>query len=328
MNVLVTGGAGYIGSCTVEALLARGDAVTVLDNLSTGHAGALFPEAAFHEADLLDTVCVTEILRAVRPEAVVHFAAFSLVAESVADPAKYLRNNVGGTVSLLEAMRAAGVGKLVFSSTAAVYGEPESVPINEDHRTAPGNPYGLTKRFMEQAMDACAAAYGLRHVCLRYFNAAGATARRGEAHACETHLIPIVLQVALGQREHVQIFGDDYDTPDGTCVRDYIHVEDLAAAHLLALDYLCAGGGPLVCNLGNGNGYSVREVIAVCRKVTGHAIPAVAAPRRPGDPARLVASSARARQVLGWQPRKPGLREIVEDAWRWHRANPQGYTVS
>jgi len=327
MHVLVTGGAGYIGSCTVEALLARGDAVTVLDNLSTGHAAALFPEAAFHEADLLDTVRVTEILRAARPEAVVHFAAFSLVGESVADPAKYLRNNVGGTVSLLEAMRAAGVEKLVFSSTAAVYGEPESVPITEDHRAAPSNPYGLTKRFMEQAMDACAAAYGLRHVCLRYFNAAGATAQRGEAHACETHLIPIVLQVALGQREHVQIFGDDYDTPDGTCVRDYIHVEDLAAAHLLALDYLRAGGGPLVCNLGNGNGYSVREVIAVCREVTGHAIPAVAAPRRPGDPARLVASSARAQQVLGWQPRKPSLREIVEDAWRWHRANPQGYTV-
>ncbi len=325
MKVLVTGGAGYIGSVTVESLLARGDDVAVLDNLATGHRAALFPGAAFHEADLLDTKRVTEILRGGGFDAVVHFAAFSLVGESVADPEKYMGNNVCGTLSLLAAMRAAGVGSIVFSSTAATYGEPAQIPITEDLPTRPTNPYGLTKLFMEQAMETYGAAYGLRSVCLRYFNAAGATARRGEHHRTETHLIPLVLQVAMGRRPHIGIFGTDYDTPDGTCVRDYIHVEDLAAAHLGALDHLGRGGDSLKCNLGNGDGYSVREVIEVCRRITGHAIPSVELPRRAGDPARLVASSQRARSVLGWNPQKADLPTIVTDAWKWHRANPDGY---
>jgi UDP-glucose 4-epimerase len=325
MTVLVTGGAGYIGSVTVEALLARGDSVVVVDNLATGHRGALFPEVPFVEADLRDTARLAATMRERAVDSVVHFAAFSLVAESVKDPAKYLHNNVGGTVSLLDAMRKEGVGRIVFSSTAATYGEPESTPITEDQRTAPTNPYGLTKLFMEQAMDAYGAAYGLRAVCLRYFNAAGATARRGEAHNPETHLIPIVLQAALGRREEVKVYGTDYPTPDGSCVRDYIHVGDLADAHLLALAHLASGGAPLKCNLGNGNGFSVREVIEVCREVTDRDIRAVDAPRRAGDPARLVASSARAREALGWSPRRGDLRTIVEDAWRWHSARPDGY---
>lgn len=325
MRVLVTGGAGYIGSATVEALLDRGDEVMVLDNLSTGHRGALFPEAAFVEADLRDTAAVQRALRAHGAEAVVHFAAFSLVGESVADPAKYMDNNVGGTLSLLAAMRAVGVGRLVFSSTAATYGEPARIPITEDLPTAPTNPYGLTKRFMEQAMECYAAAYGLRFVALRYFNACGATRRRGEDHRPESHLIPLVLQVALGQREYISIFGTDYDTPDGTCIRDYIHLYDLAEAHLRALDYLAAGGAPLICNLGNGSGYSVREVIDVCRAVTGRPIAVREAPRRPGDPSRLVADATRAREALGWVPRRGDLRDIVADAWAWHLAHPRGY---
>lgn len=324
--VLVTGGAGYIGSVTVEALLARGERVVIVDNLSTGHRCAVPDAVDFRTLDLRDADAMARVLLQTNADAVIHFAAASLVGESVRDPAKYLENNVIGTLSLLNGMRRAGVDTIVFSSTAAVYGEPEEIPIPETHRKAPANPYGLTKRFMEQAMESYAAAYGLKPAFLRYFNAAGASATHGEHHDPESHLIPLVLQVALGQREHIQIFGSDYDTPDGTCIRDYIHVEDLAQAHLLALDHLRAGKeAPLVCNLGNGTGYSVKEVIDVCRAVTGHAIAVVEGPRRPGDPSRLIASAKKAREILGWEPKKPQLRTIVEDAWRWHLANPQGY---
>lgn len=325
MKVLVTGGAGYIGSVTVEALLARGDEVLVVDNLSTGHEGALFPAARFEPVDILDTAKMSALMKKNGTEAVVHFAAFSLVPESVEKPGEYIRNNVGGTVSLLDAMRDAGVPGIVFSSTAAVYGEPKSIPIAEDEATSPTNPYGMTKRFMEQAMEAYEKACGLRHVCLRYFNAAGASQQRGEAHKIETHLIPIILQVALGKRDSIQICGTDYNTPDGTCVRDYIHVEDLASAHLLALDHLARGGPSLKCNLGNGQGYSVRQVIEVCREVTGHKIPSIDAPKRQGDPAKLVASSHLAHDVLGWKSQKGNLKTIVEDAWRWHSTHPTGY---
>lgn len=325
MNILVTGGAGYIGSVTVEALRRRGDDLIVVDNLSTGHRAALMHEVGFYEIDIANRARMAAVMRDHDVQAVVHFAAFSLVGESVNDPEKYFRNNVMGTLELLSAMREANVKMIVFSSTAATYGEPERLPLTEDHPTHPVNPYGLTKRVMERAMECFGAAYGLRSVCLRYFNASGASAERGEDHRPETHLIPLVLQVALGLRAEVKIFGTDYDTPDGTCVRDYIHVEDLAAAHVAALDYLAAGNEPLICNLGNGNGYSVREVIDVCRRVTGREIRAAEAPRRAGDPARLVASADRAREVLGWQPKKASLRAIVEDAWQWHQANPQGY---
>ena len=325
MTTLVTGGAGYIGSCTVQALLERGEKVVVIDNLLTGYEAAVFPEAAFYETDIHDIVKVQEILETHEVDAVVHFAAFSQVGESCVDPSKYMQNNVGGTLCLLEAMNTCKVHKIVFSSTAAVYGIPQAVPIKEDFPTQPINPYGLTKRFMEQAMETFDTAYGLKSVCLRYFNAAGATDQRGEAHKPETHLIPLVLQVALGQRENIKIFGEDYDTPDGTCIRDYIHVEDLASAHLKALDYLREGGDSIKCNLGNGNGYSVKQVIDVCREVTGHKIPAIVAERRPGDPARLVATSSRAQSFLDWHPAKGDLKIIVEDAWRWHQSKPKGY---
>ncbi len=325
MNVLVTGGAGYIGSATVEALLARGDRVVVVDNLTTGHREAVFSEAVFAECGLHDTSKIEHLLRTHQIEAVVHFAAYSLVGESVKNPGKYIENNVGGSISLFTAMKNAGVNKLAFSSTAAVYGEPLETPLTEDHPTTPINPYGMTKRFIEQTIDAFGTAHGLRGVCLRYFNAAGATQQRGEDHTPESHLIPLVLQVALGQRESIHIFGNDYSTPDGTCVRDYVHVEDLASAHLNALDYLASGGESLKCNLGNGEGHSVRQVIDTCREVTGHPIPAIESPRRAGDPAMLVASSALARRVLRWIPQKGDLRAIVEDAWRWHRSHPQGY---
>jgi UDP-glucose 4-epimerase len=323
--ILVTGGAGYIGSVTVEALTRRGSDVMVVDNLSTGHEKALFASVPFHKLDLHETEALTRLMQEYAVEAVVHFAAFSLVGESVSDPGKYMNNNVGGTISLLDAMRTAGVPLIVFSSTAATYGEPQAVPIAEDQPTIPTNPYGLTKRFMEQVMEVYGSAYGLRSVCLRYFNAAGASAVRGEDHRPETHLIPLVLQVAQGKRPHVQIYGDDYATPDGTCLRDYIHVEDLASAHLDAVDYLTRGGESLKCNLGNGSGYSVRQVIDVCREVTGHAIPEVVAARRPGDPARLIASSALAQRVLGWQIRRSDLNVIVDDAWRWRQDHPEGY---
>ncbi|MFI9026438.1 UDP-glucose 4-epimerase GalE [Streptomyces sp. NPDC053560] len=307
---LVTGGAGYVGSVVAAHLLEAGHEVVVLDDLSTGHregvpAGAEFIEGRIQDAGKwLDRSF----------DAVLHFAAFSQVGESVVDPEKYWRNNVGGTMDLLAAMRVAGVRTLVFSSTAATYGEPVNTPITETDPTAPTSPYGASKLAVDHMISGECAAHGLAAVSLRYFNVAGAYGDCGERHDPESHLIPLVLQVAQGRREHISVFGDDYPTPDGTCVRDYIHVADLADAHLLALDAATAGEH-LICNLGNGNGFSVREVIETVRKVTGHPVPEVVAPRRGGDPAVLVASAQTATDRLGWQPRRADLSGIVADAW-------------
>ena len=325
MNILVTGGAGYIGSATVEHLVAKEHRVHVIDNLVTGHRAAVHPDATFHRLDIRQTPLLIEYLQANAIDSVVHFAAVSLVGESVTNPAKYMDNNVVGTLSLLEAMRVAKVNHIVFSSTAATYGEPTYMPLDEAHPTKPTNPYGLTKLIIEQAMATYAAAYGLRFVALRYFNACGATAERGEHHDPETHLIPVILQVALGQRPHISVYGTDYDTPDGSCVRDYIHVIDLGDAHLRALTYLKDGGDSLVCNLGNGSGYSVRQVIDTCRSVSGRTIPVVEGPRRAGDPSRLIANAGLAKARLGWVPTYGELDRIIADAWRWHSANPKGY---
>ncbi|MFG1809136.1 UDP-glucose 4-epimerase GalE [Streptomyces sp. NPDC049040] len=309
-KLLVTGGAGYVGGVVAARLLEAGHRVTVLDDLSTGFregvpAGADFVEGRIQEAaKVLDGSY----------DAVLHFAASSQVGESVADPAKYWRNNVGGTLELLDAMRESGVRTLVFSSTAATYGEPATVPITEDSVTAPTNPYGATKLAVDHMIGAECAAHGLAAVSLRYFNVAGAYGSHGERHDPESHLIPLVLQVAQGRRESIAVYGDDYPTPDGTCLRDYIHVADLAEAHLLALDH-AAAGEHLICNLGNGSGFSVREVVDTVRQVTGHPIPAVTQPRRAGDPAILVASAQRAHDRLGWRPTRTDLADIVRDAW-------------
>jgi UDP-glucose 4-epimerase len=321
MRVLVTGGAGYVGSVVCEHLVAAGHAVVVYDNLSTGHRDAVVAGARLVEGDILDGERLTRTLREEAADAVMHFAADALVGESVAEPARYYRTNVVGGLTVLDAMRAAGTRLLVFSSSAAVYGAPETPLIEEDDPTAPTNPYGETKLAFEKAARWYARAYGLRATSLRYFNAAGATATRGERHERETHLIPLVLQVAAGARAHVDILGDDYPTPDGTCLRDYVHVSDLASAHLLALDALAGGAPGGVYNLGGGGGFSVREVIDVARRVTGHAIPVRAAARRPGDPPRLVASSARAKAALGWTPARQSLEVIVESAWQWMRGH-------
>ncbi|WKU45237.1 UDP-glucose 4-epimerase GalE [Streptomyces sp. VNUA116] len=315
---LVTGGAGYVGSVVAAHLLAAGHAVTVLDDLSTGHRAAVPEGAAFIHGRVQDAGQWLDSSY----DAVLHFAAFSQVGQSVADPEPYWRNNVGGTADLLAAMRDAGVRTLVFSSTAATYGEPAAVPITEDAPTAPTNPYGATKLAVDHMIGGECAAHGLAAVSLRYFNVAGAHGRYGERHAPETHLIPLVLQVARGEREAIAVYGDDYPTPDGTCVRDYIHVADLAEAHLLALS-AARDGEHLICNLGNGNGFSVHEVIETVRKVTGHPVPQTAAPRRPGDPAVLVASAERARETLGWTPRRPDLAGIVADAWEFARRGPE-----
>ncbi|WP_367138126.1 MULTISPECIES: UDP-glucose 4-epimerase GalE [Streptomyces] len=315
---LVTGGAGYVGSVVAAHLLAAGHTVTVLDDLSTGHRAAVPEGAAFIRGRVQDAGQWLDSSY----DAVLHFAAFSQVGQSVADPEPYWRNNVGGTADLLAAMRDAGVRTLVFSSTAATYGEPAAVPITEDAPTAPTNPYGATKLAVDHMIGGECAAHGLAAVSLRYFNVAGAYGPYGERHAPETHLIPIVLQVARGEREAVAVYGDDYPTPDGTCVRDYIHVADLAEAHLLALS-AARDGEHLICNLGNGNGFSVHEVIETVRKVTGHPVPQTAGPRRPGDPAVLVASAERARETLGWTPRRPDLAGIVADAWEFARRGPE-----
>jgi UDP-glucose 4-epimerase len=320
MRIAVTGGAGYIGSVVVEVLLDDGHDVLALDNLSKGHRDAV-PARALVEMDLLDTAAVTSRLEAFRCDAVIHMAADSLVGESVAEPAKYYRNNVVAGLSLLDAMRGAGVWRLVFSSTAAVYGEPAKQPIDESDPTQPTNPYGETKLAFERALWWYARAYGLSSISLRYFNAAGATRRNGERHDPETHLIPLVLQTAAGRLPHVMLFGSDYPTPDGTCVRDYIHVEDLARAHVLALDALPDRGRCASYNLGcGGRGYSVREVIDTAARVTGRPIPIELAPRRAGDPAVLIASSDRIRRDLGWMPRLQALDRIIDSAWQWMRA--------
>ena len=322
MKLLVTGGAGYIGSVVASQLLAAGHDVTVLDSLDRGHRDAVPDGAEIVHADLLDQAATTAAL-AGGFDGVLHFAALALVGESVEHPERYWRTNVAGTLNLLDAMRAAGVGRLVFSSTAACYGEPESVPIQETDTEKPTNPYGESKVAVDRMIATECAAHGLGAVSLRYFNVAGASGHLGEHHEPETHLIPNVLGVALGKRERVDVFGTDYPTEDGTAVRDYLHIEDLADAHVRAIENTEAGVHHIF-NLGNGAGFSVQQVVEVARKVTGHPIPVNESPRRPGDPARLVASSARIREQLGWEP-KHDLERIVGDAWAWHQAHPSGY---
>mgnify|MGYP003402971767 FL=1 len=304
MKLLVLGGAGYIGSHTATELLDNGHEVVIADNLVTGYREAVPEKATFYQGDLRDKDFLVDLLKKEKVDAVIHFAAFSLVGESVTNPLKYYENNLYGTKVLLDAMIETGVDKIVFSSTAATYGEPENIPILESDRTCPTNPYGETKLAMEKMISWAAKAHGLHFVSLRYFNACGAhkSGKIGEAHNPESHLIPLVLQVPNGKREFVSIYGNDYDTPDGTCIRDYIHVTDLAKAHILAVEYLMNGGESDIFNLGNGVGYSVKEVIETARKVTGHPIPAKEEARRAGDPARLVASGEKARKILGWEP--------------------------
>ncbi len=326
MRILVVGGAGYVGSTSVETFVAAGHAVTVYDNLSTGHRESVLPAARLVIGEIHDTPLLERVLREERIEAVLHCAARSLVGESMADPALYYHANVAGGVSLLDAMKRAGVDRLVYSSTAAVYGEPRRVPIAEADRTQPINPYGETKLAFEGAMRWFAAAHDFRAISLRYFNVAGATERNGEDHEPETHLVPLVLRVAAGEASHVQIFGQDYPTPDGTCIRDFIHVRDLGNAHLLALEATGEGDPSLeVYNLGSAAGFSVREVVEAARRVTGRAIPARVVKRRSGDPPVLVASSRRARRELGWQPQHSKLDEMLGDAWTWRASHPDGY---
>ncbi len=324
MNVLVTGGAGYIGSVVVAELLRAGHRITVYDNLVHGYRAAVPHEIEFVEGDVADAARIVESLRRGRIDAVMHFAALIEAGESMKFPERFFRNNTASTLSLLEAMLAQGVKRLVFSSTAALYGDPENIPIRETDRLLPTNAYGESKLLVERMLDWFHRIHGLRYASLRYFNAAGATETLGEVHRPESHLIPLILQVALGQRESISIFGTDYPTRDGTCIRDYIHVVDLAAAHVLALEAL-GEREQMIYNLGNGRGFSVREVVEVARRVTGHAIPAVETPRRPGDPAVLVASSEKIQRELQWQPRYAGLETIIASAWRWHRAHPHGY---
>ena len=328
MKLLVLGGAGYIGSHTATELLDNGHEVVIADNLVTGYREAVPEKATFYQGDLRDKDFLVDLLTKEKVDAVIHFAAFSLVGESVTNPLKYYENNLYGTKVLLDAMIETGVDKIVFSSTAATYGEPENIPILESDRTCPTNPYGETKLAMEKMISWAAKAHGLHFVSLRYFNACGAhkSGKIGEAHNPESHLIPLVLQVPNGKREFVSIYGNDYDTPDGTCVRDYIHVTDLAKAHILAVEYLMNGGESDIFNLGNGVGYSVKEVIETARKVTGHPIPAKEEARRAGDPARLVASGEKARKILGWEPEIKDLADIISSAWKWHKAHRDGYS--
>lgn len=329
MSVLIIGGAGYIGSHAVAALLARGEDVVVLDNLYQGHKAAVLGGKLI-VGDIRDSAVLDDVFQNHQIDSVIHFAANSLVGESMTDPGKYYNNNVYGTLCLLEKMKEYNVKRIVFSSTAACYGEPEEIPITESSRTLPTNAYGQTKLAMEQMMKWFDHAYGIKWISLRYFNAAGALAdaRIGEDHSPESHLIPLILQVALNQRAHISVFGDDYPTADGTCIRDYIHVSDLADAHVLAVDKLREGAVSNIYNLGNGEGFSVLEVIEQVRAVTGHAIPVKMEGRRAGDPAILIASSERARNELGWKPSRNNLRVIIEDAWRWHSNHPKGYNDS
>ncbi|WP_022819203.1 UDP-glucose 4-epimerase GalE [Fusobacterium russii] len=327
MAILVCGGAGYIGSHVVKLLVEDSQKVVVVDNLETGHVDAVDERAILEIGDLKDEEFLDRVFSKHKIDGVIDFAAFSLVGESVGEPLKYFENNFYGTLCLLKAMKKYEVNNIVFSSTAATYGEAENMPILETDRTEPTNPYGESKLAVEKMFKWAANAYGLKYTVLRYFNVAGAypTGEIGEAHSCETHLIPIILQVALGQREKIAIYGDDYPTEDGTCIRDYIHVMDLADAHLLALNRLKNGGDNQVFNLGNGEGFSVKQVIEVARKITGHKIPAEVSPRRAGDPAKLIASSKKATEILKWKPKYNKLEQIIESAWNWHKKNPNGY---
>ncbi|EFM10522.1 UDP-glucose 4-epimerase [Paenibacillus curdlanolyticus YK9] len=326
MAVLVTGGAGYIGSHTVAALHERGEEIVIVDNLQQGHRDAILG-GKLYVGDLRDEAFLDHVFSENEIDSVIHFAANSLVGESMTNPGKYYHNNVYGTLCLLEAMNKHGVKRIVFSSTAATYGEPERVPIAESDRTMPTNTYGETKLAMEKMMKWFDTAHGIRYVSLRYFNAAGAheSGKIGEDHSPETHLVPIVLQAALGQRSHISVFGEDYSTEDGTCVRDYVHVSDLADAHILAVDRLRREEASAIYNLGSGQGFSVKQVIDIARAVTERDIPVVYEARRSGDPAVLIASSERARQELGWEPKRDKLEDIIRSAWQWHLANPQGY---
>ncbi len=327
MATLVCGGAGYIGSHTVAALVEAGEEVVVFDNLYKGHRGAVPEGVDLYVGDLRNPEDLDKVFTEKKIDAIIDFAADSLVGESVTDPLKYYDNNVYGTMCLLKKMVEYKVNYIVFSSTAATYGEPEQVPIKENDRTLPTNPYGETKLAVEKMLKWVDGAHGIKYTCLRYFNAAGAhiSGKIGEDHSPESHLIPIVLQVANGQRDQIMMFGDDYPTKDGTCVRDYIHVSDLSDAHVLALKRLMRGEDSAVFNLGNGTGFSVKEIVEIARKVTGHPIPAEVAPRRAGDPATLIASAEAATEALGWAPKYNSVEKIIETAWAWHKANPKGY---
>lgn len=324
MKVLITGGAGYIGSITVEQLILAGDQVVVFDNLYQGHRSAVHPEATFVQGDLKDRTAIDAALSAHRPEAIMHFASHTLVGESMQKPFLYLADNLTNGLNLLQSALEHGVKRFLLSSTANLFDQPERMPIDETERIVPGSPYGESKYILERLLAWLDRTQGLRYACLRYFNACGASAERGEHHDPETHIIPLILQVALGQRQEFTIFGDDYPTPDGTCVRDYVHVIDLAEAHILALHALEKGSRTY--NLGNGLGFSVRDVVEKARTVTGHPIPTRIVARRPGDPAVLVASSAKIRRELGWEPRYSDLQTILETAWQWHLSHPHGYT--
>ena len=328
MSILVCGGAGYIGSHTVRELQAAGEEVIIADNLSTGHKASINPAVKFYECDIRDKSALKKIFAENKIEAIFHFAAFIEAGESVKLPLKYFNNNVYGMQILLEAMTECGVDKIIFSSSAAVYGEPERIPIDEGDATFPVNPYGDSKLIMEIMMRRVSAAQGVRFVSLRYFNASGASVDGsiGEDHHPESHLIPLILQVPLGKRDHITVFGTDYPTPDGTCIRDYIHVLDLANAHICALNYLRNGGESNFFNLGTGHGFSVKEIIDAAEKVTGLKIKTELGARRPGDPARLIASGEKARRILNWTPRFDDVEKIIATAWNWHKSHPQGYS--
>ena len=323
MKILVTGGAGYIGSVAVEKLIEAGDSVVVFDNLYQGHRTAVHPDADFVQGDLADRTAIDAVMAAHRPDGIMHFASYTLVGESVQKPFMYLRDNVVNGSNLIESAVEHGVRRFILSSTANLFDDPERMPIDENERIVPGSPYGESKYILERYLYWMDRLYDFRYACLRYFNACGATAERGEDHTPETHLIPLVLQVALGQRDKVVIFGDDYKTPDGTCVRDYIHVSDLADAHIRAMRAL--DGGSRKYNLGNGRGFSIKQVIETAREVTGHPIPAEIGPRRAGDPDILIASSETINHDLDWRPQYPELRQIMEMAWDWHQKHPHGY---
>lgn len=323
MKVLVTGGAGYIGSIAVEQLIKAGEEVVVFDNLYQGHQQAVHPKAAFVQGDLADRAAVDAVMAQHKPDAIMHFASHTLVGESMEKPFLYIGQNIVNGLNLLESAVEHGVLKFILSSTANLFDKPERMPIDETERIIPGSPYGESKNILERMLYWLDRTKGMRYACLRYFNAAGASEERGEQHNPESHIIPLVLQVALGQREQFSIFGDDYPTPDGTCIRDYVHVIDLAQAHILALRAL--DGGSRTYNLGNGRGFSIQELIDVAREITGHPIPTKVVARRAGDPAILIASSDKIRRELGWQPQYPELRPILESAWKWHVAHPHGY---